>query len=1377
MADDLKIKIGIDATDLNEGLKEAVNAVTQTATQAGSSFGTSLKAGLSVQAIKEIGMQAAQFITDGFNYAIESGTKFETALQSVSAVTGVTGDGLSDLGTRAQDLALQFGGSATTQLEAFQTVLSKFGPDLAKTPDALGKVSESVNILAKAAGLDAAQSVDVLSNAMLQFGVDASDPAKLADESARFINVLAASAKVGAAEIPQVGEAILQAGVAASGAGISFEETNAAIQGLAIGGKVGSEAGVGLRNVMNKLIDGGKEQEDVLKKVGLSYSDLGNTLTTSEKEGGGFAATLEKLKKGLETIENPAEKAAALTKLFGAENASSAGILLNQVDNIKLFTQGVTGTNEAVTQAAINQDTLTQRFEKLKATLEVGVIKAFQAFQPIVKFLFDNLNTIVPILTPFALGLAAVGIAALASSPAFLAATASVGAFTASLLVNPVFLIVAGVAAAVVAIGALSDALHTSTGEALENAEATSKVLETQIKDNKEKQVSVNTTKALTEEFKELANKTNRSKEENEKLRDVQNKLNEKYPELINRTKSFSENLKGVEEAGKRSTDELNRLKEGGAQLEKQFKISLQNIQYASRTNALQSLVDSSTAWFSTTADAQKKLSKAAWDLKYVLENTKSVDTAKKAQDSYLQTLNTVQESLKNSGGIKNYTELYDFQNKATSSAVAALTFYDKKVVESSDTKKVIKDKDDKDTDDTDKKKKASTNLQLKLIDDVLKKYEERIKLNEKNAKEEAANKNLSETTLEQKKKLIEDEISLLTQITDKNDDNVKIFDTSYKSVSLLGKITVATNGEVKSSIAGTLAEQQKASSEYSKLVARLNDLKLNLNKINNASSIEGFKKELERLKIATDELGKSGGEVLTIKAAFSVNEVEYKAKIDALNNDLIDTNKDLNTLLLNANETQRDDILKLIKKNTDEQVKLERESAILIERVRAESITDADARRLEVSLLNLKIKYDKEVLEAEGNTNKLDELNSKYLEDKYKLEQDYLQKTNILYGIQQSIQKALLESFNLDKINLDRKAAKDARDAKLKELQQEEKDLEASLASKSITFDEYQQQLSKIENKRIQDGLKKQSTADEILANVKIAGDKASAAVLGQQGERILKNSQERSQRQIILEKAAAEERIALKKMEGKKGTDEYIAQQKKLEKAQTEAEKNDEMTYGFRTSVLEEFAGKALNQFAILAASGKATLEDFGKVTVQLAFEALQKMIPIYVVSIYGEELAKGWQGIATGAALTLVLYGLFAAAQSAAGFKDGVVNLDGAGNDRSDSIPARLSKGESVITAKATKNNMPELTFMNQTGLPLSEFYKRNLQQSNYSVDENGMLLREIKLLRQDTKQLGKTIYRQTKIEVSGTLTGDTKQIKASIDKLKREQINRH
>jgi hypothetical protein len=700
----------------------------------------------------------------------------------------------------------------------------------------------------------------------------------------------------------------------------------------------------------------------------------------------------------------------------------------------------------------------------------------------------------------------------------------------------------------------------------------------------------------------------------------------------------------------------------------------------------------------------------------------------------------------------------------------------DKKQVESADVKKKIKDKDDTDTDDTDKKKAKSTNLQLQLIDEVIKKYEEQTKSNETNAKTKAEADNLSEITAEQKKQLIIDEIELLNKLTDGSNTQVQIFDKSYKSVASLGKITKEASGEVKSGIAGTSEEQKKASTEYSKLIDKLATLKLSLNKINNASTLEGFKKELERLKDVTENLGKSGGELLTIKAVFSVGEDDYKSKIEALNKDLLATNEDLNNLLLNADAKQKEDILKLIKKNADERVKIERESAILIERARTESITDADKRQLEISLFNLKLKYDKEIQDAEGNVNKIEEINLKYLEDKYKLEQEYLEKTNILLGIQNAVQKSLLEAFNLEKINLDREAAKKSREAKQNELKLEEKDLEESLANKSITFDEYQQRLAKLEAKRIAEGVKQQTLGEEILNNIKIAGDKASSAVLAQQGDRITKNAKARADKQILLEKSALEEREKLEKMASKKGTDEYIAQQKKYEKAQEDASKNDEMVYGFRTSVLEEFAGKALNQFAVLAASGKATLADFGKVTVQLAFEALQKMIPIYVTSIYGEELAKGWQGILTGAALTAVLYGLFAAAQSAAGFKDGVIDLDGAGTETSDSIPAWLSRGESVITAKATKNNLEELKFINDTGLPLADFYKKNLQVTSYAIDEDGRLLREIRLLRQDTKQLGKTFYRQTKIEVSGTLTGDTKQLKANIDRVKREQINR-
>lgn len=327
------------------------------------------------------GVQAgAQAIVGAFKAVIDVGSEYEQNIAGLQAITGASGPVLDDLSERARNLAKEFGGSASTQVQSFQTILSKFGPALADSPEALGTFSTNVNVLAKAAGLDAKQAVDALSNSMLQFGVDASDPAKLAEESGRFINVLAASAKVGAAEIPQVAEAILQAGVAAKGANLSFEETNAAIQVLAVGGKVGSEAGVGLRNVLGLLQKQSGPGAEQLKKLGLSVEGLGASLTTK-----GLGATLEQLAGGINKLGTDAEKNAALMNLFGAENASTAGILLSNVKLIGEFTTGVTATQEAFEQAKINMATFGEFVSRVQANIEDFGISIFNAFSEIGK--------------------------------------------------------------------------------------------------------------------------------------------------------------------------------------------------------------------------------------------------------------------------------------------------------------------------------------------------------------------------------------------------------------------------------------------------------------------------------------------------------------------------------------------------------------------------------------------------------------------------------------------------------------------------------------------------------------------------------------------------------------------------------------------------------------------------------------------------------------------------------------------------------------------------------------------------------------------------------------------------------------------------------
>lgn len=72
-------------------------------------------------------------------------------------------------------------------------------------------------------------------------------------------------------------------------------------------------------------------------------------------------------------------------------------------------------------------------------------------------------------------------------------------------------------------------------------------------------------------------------------------------------------------------------------------------------------------------------------------------------------------------------------------------------------------------------------------------------------------------------------------------------------------------------------------------------------------------------------------------------------------------------------------------------------------------------------------------------------------------------------------------------------------------------------------------------------------------------------------------------------------------------------------------------------------------------------------------------------------------GWVGIAAALALFSSLLASLVGT-SAPGYKHGVVDIKGPGTSTSDSIPARLSKGESVITAEATRKWGDALKAMN-------------------------------------------------------------------------------
>ena len=74
---------------------------------------------------------------------------------------------------------------------------------------------------------------------------------------------------------------------------------------------------------------------------------------------------------------------------------------------------------------------------------------------------------------------------------------------------------------------------------------------------------------------------------------------------------------------------------------------------------------------------------------------------------------------------------------------------------------------------------------------------------------------------------------------------------------------------------------------------------------------------------------------------------------------------------------------------------------------------------------------------------------------------------------------------------------------------------------------------------------------------------------------------------------------------------------------------------------------------------------------------------------------------------------------AAQTVAGFKDGVVNLRGPGTGRSDRIPANISAGESVITARGTSMNEDLLRSVNR-----GERVQETLQRMRRLIDSGSV-----------------------------------------------------
>ena len=282
-----------------------------------------------ITAVTGVAMQLNQFR--------KQAAEKEDAAANLKALTGLSDENIQWLTKQAETLSttmekskLRVRKSATEILEAYMLVGSA-KPELLQDKEALNAVTIEAMRLAEAAKMDLKEAVQALTGALNQYSAGA-------DQAVRFTNVLAAGSKFGAANVQDQAKAVLNAGVAASSAGVSFEQLVGVIEMLGEKGIKAEEAGTALKRFFLKLQTDADDTNPAI--VGLD--------------------------KALENLAAKHLSMGELQKMFGDRAINVAKILVDNTEKVKQYTDAVTGTNTAIEQARINSNTTAARMAQVR---------------------------------------------------------------------------------------------------------------------------------------------------------------------------------------------------------------------------------------------------------------------------------------------------------------------------------------------------------------------------------------------------------------------------------------------------------------------------------------------------------------------------------------------------------------------------------------------------------------------------------------------------------------------------------------------------------------------------------------------------------------------------------------------------------------------------------------------------------------------------------------------------------------------------------------------------------------------------------------------------------------------------------------------------
>lgn len=353
----LKFDTKIDESGFNDGTQ---------------SIGNSAKKGMSI--VTKAFAAGTAAISAGGLAVIKMGSDFEAQMSRVKAISGATQEDFQKLRDQALQLGADTSFSASQAAEGMEN-LAAAGFSVTETMEAMPGLLD----LAAASGEDLSASSDIAASAIRGFGLEASEAAHVAD-------VLAANANMTNSSVAQTGEALKYIAPVARAAGISLEETSAAIGLMANAGIQGSQAGTTLRGALSRLSKPTDDMCQVMDQLGLEFYDSEGKMKSLHDQ----IEMLQKATKGM-TDE---QRNNALVTLYGQESLSGMLALINEgPDSLDKLTKSFQECDGIAKEtAATMQDNFQGAFEQMTGSLETLAIRLYDSVSEPLKNL-ANLGT------------------------------------------------------------------------------------------------------------------------------------------------------------------------------------------------------------------------------------------------------------------------------------------------------------------------------------------------------------------------------------------------------------------------------------------------------------------------------------------------------------------------------------------------------------------------------------------------------------------------------------------------------------------------------------------------------------------------------------------------------------------------------------------------------------------------------------------------------------------------------------------------------------------------------------------------------------------------------------------------------------------------